>query len=347
MNRKSDEILDILISHVKRKYKDDISLVCCYGSYVNGTAHEMSDVDFYFVPSNERAYKAAMTFIIEGIGYDFWPMTWERLERIARFEDTFVSLLEGSKIVYCSSDEALERYMQLQKQIAAVTDSPINKDMLSKAQLHLDKASKYYFQLSCASDGKHINLNAGGILLEVSDALCLMNNRYFKYGTKKHLEEILGFPYLSKDFQEDYLSITHMRNGPDTIKSCERLIVNAQQLLDRLLKSVTQKQNPSALTGLYEEICSNWNKLYAACEHGDANLAYITGVYLQSCLDEALNSCGSVTIDFLSAYNSHDLSGYKKAAGEAERLFLSFLKSNHIPVNKYETAEEFKAALQC
>jgi predicted nucleotidyltransferase len=345
MKSRNDEVLDILLSYIENRYKKDISLVCCYGSYVNGTANEKSDVDFYFIPKTERAYEAAMTFIVDGVGYDFWPISWERLERIARFEDTFVSLLEGAKIVYCSDEEDKEKFNSLLKQVTMITEAPRNDHMLSMAQSHLNKAKAHYFDLLLVKDKKQINLKSGAILLEVSDALCLMNNRFFKFGTKKHLVELASLAYQSDNFQEDYKNIIQSRNSPEVIDRCQHIITHAQVLLDDLRKKLKKAAGAETLTGLYEEICSNWNKLYSACDNMDAGLAFITGVYLQNTLDEALSSCGMENIDFLSEYSSADLSRYKKAAEKAEGEFLSCLALHNIPVNTYKTAEEFRISL--
>lgn len=85
--QKRKEINDRLIQWIKNKvkteYADDISLVCIYGSYLNGTANSKSDVDCYFVPKTTRGYEMAVTFILDGVGYDIFPMTWERLGAIA------------------------------------------------------------------------------------------------------------------------------------------------------------------------------------------------------------------------------------------------------------------------
>ena len=55
-------IIEWSIKKIEREYKDDVSLLLIYGSYENGTANGLSDVDFYFVPKTERAYKLSKTF---------------------------------------------------------------------------------------------------------------------------------------------------------------------------------------------------------------------------------------------------------------------------------------------
>ena len=59
-----------------------------YGSYVYSTEDPLSDVDFYFIPGSDRAYQLARTFIIEDIGYDLFPMKWERIEGLATLKES-------------------------------------------------------------------------------------------------------------------------------------------------------------------------------------------------------------------------------------------------------------------
>ena len=126
----NDRILEFVLRLVNEKYKDEVSLVCCYGSYVTGTANENSDIDFYFVPKTDKAWELTNSFIINGIGYDFWGVNWERLENMANFDDTFVSLVDGARIVYSHSEEDEERFNELKQRITKTIDSPVNVGML-------------------------------------------------------------------------------------------------------------------------------------------------------------------------------------------------------------------------
>ena len=67
------KIIEALINKIERKYKNDISVVVCYGSYITDTAYEKSDLDFFFIPKNKKGYEMNTQFIIDDIGYDFWP----------------------------------------------------------------------------------------------------------------------------------------------------------------------------------------------------------------------------------------------------------------------------------
>ena len=76
---------------VRSHYAGKVALVCLYGSHINGTANERSDVDCYFVPKTQEGNLLARTFLLGGVGYDLFPMPWQRLEAIARLEQPLYS----------------------------------------------------------------------------------------------------------------------------------------------------------------------------------------------------------------------------------------------------------------
>ena len=342
----NDRILEIVLRLVNKKYKDDVSLVCCYGSYVTGTANENSDIDFYFVPKTDRAWELTNSFIISNIGYDLWGVNWERLENIANFDDTFVSLVDGARIVYSHSAEDEKRFNELKQRITKTIASPVNTDMLSKARNKINEAEKSYFKLVSGRDRKDKNQNAGWVLVNISDAVCLMNNSFFRYGTKKHLEELSSLKNLPDDFIRTYKCIVSAKISTDIESACLRFITSAIKLHDELNDEFVQVKEPKeCLCGLYEEISSNWNKLYRACDDNDAELAFITGVFLQDNLDHVLRECGIPRIDFLSKYSNENLEEYINTAKQAEEQFVSYLKEHNIPIKRYDCVLEFEKSL--
>ena len=78
---------------VAGEFAQDVSLLVAYGSFVTGGQSAVSDVDLYFVPATGRALALSRTFWIEDVGYDLFPMDWERLERIADFSDNLTPLV--------------------------------------------------------------------------------------------------------------------------------------------------------------------------------------------------------------------------------------------------------------
>ena len=124
-------LTDILIDKIKRDYKDDVSIVHIHGSYAYGDIHDLSDLDIYLIPKTQRGFNLGCTFIFDGIGCDFWALSWERLERIASHDERTASIITDGKVLYYGSDEDLERFEQLKTRAA---DTSNRKEWLTRAR---------------------------------------------------------------------------------------------------------------------------------------------------------------------------------------------------------------------
>ena len=105
--------VDSVIQYVKKYYSDDIDMIVAYGSFVRGDMHEKSDIDLFFIPATEKGYLASFQVIIEDVGYDFFPISWERLKQIARYEDPLTSLLIEGQIIYHRNDKVFNQFEEL------------------------------------------------------------------------------------------------------------------------------------------------------------------------------------------------------------------------------------------
>ncbi|WP_156177905.1 nucleotidyltransferase domain-containing protein [Bacillus sp. SA1-12] len=53
------KIAEILVENLKTKYKVDIALIAYYGTYAQGRATKLSDLDMFFIPSTDRGFQAS------------------------------------------------------------------------------------------------------------------------------------------------------------------------------------------------------------------------------------------------------------------------------------------------
>ena len=68
-----------VIDKIRNEYRDDISLLLSVkGHCTDGDGH--GEVFDYFIPETERGCSLARTFIIDGVGHDLYPRSWERME---------------------------------------------------------------------------------------------------------------------------------------------------------------------------------------------------------------------------------------------------------------------------
>ncbi len=103
---KSD-LLATIVEKIETSYSEDISLLICYGSYITGDYGATSDIDFFFVPKTKKGYKLGYQFILNNIGYDLWPVSWERLTAISNLEEPIASILMDGEVLFASSEDDL------------------------------------------------------------------------------------------------------------------------------------------------------------------------------------------------------------------------------------------------
>ena len=99
-------------------FAGDLSLVAAYGSHFNGTETEYSDVDCYFIPKMDRGWEFAADFLLAGVGYDVFPLSWERARGIAQLKEPLVPLVGDAVVLYAGSPEDASRFQALQEELA-------------------------------------------------------------------------------------------------------------------------------------------------------------------------------------------------------------------------------------
>ena len=129
----NERIVNWIVKRAKKEYADDIAMVLAYGSFVNGTANAKSDVDCYFIPKTERGYQFSVSFILNDIGYDIFPMSWERVENISNLKDVLLPCVGDARVLFYSTNEDLEKFNRLKnKMFFNLRDSQYIKEIAKK-----------------------------------------------------------------------------------------------------------------------------------------------------------------------------------------------------------------------
>lgn len=347
MKHTNDFLLETFLKKVERDYAKDVALVFTYGSYVTGEQHAKSDLDLVFIPQTNRANELSMCFIVGDVGYDFFPMSWDRLERIASFEDPLTALVAQGKVVYAASPDFEERFDQLRSWIWDAIDAPLSAAMVEKAGGLIEKAMKSCALMQLSDDLGTVRECSGSALYDLCDAAAYLNNRYFRRGIKYRMEELQSLPQLPPDFEAQYYAVIDAKDIPEIREATWALLSSLQKMHARLDAATRSPEAPSqTLPGTYEEITCNWkNKLNLAVEENDKGLAFLTGVCYQDFLDMMMRTCGLPRIDFMKDFQADDLSALKASADRAEAEYLAILSQNDIKVRRYASAEAFAKEL--
>jgi hypothetical protein len=331
-------LADILIDKIKRDYKDDVSIVHIHGSYAYGDTHDLSDLDIYLVSKTQRGFNLGCTFIFNGIGCDFWVLSWERLERIASHGERTASIITDGKVLYYGSDEDLVRFEQLKAQAA---DTSNRTDWLTRARKALDETYKEGFILQNAETLTEVRTHSIRLIYNVSYVLAQLNQITVKRGRKLLKQEILEMPLVPDNFEVLYDAV-FLNNDIKAIKSaCVSLLQNTEKLVSA---TMAEPSAPFAevFGGWYEEMIQSYNKIYHACEVGDIYTPLFAGVEFTYESETMFKRAGisPELSDMVAAYDSGDLKTIADAARTHQAAFESLLRENGIHPLAFTTFEE-------
>lgn len=186
---------EILIEKIKKDYREDVAVVVIMGSTIYGETHHLSDLDLYYVVNTARGYELAKTFIIDGIGYDFWPISWERIERIANYEERITSIVTEGKILYYGSDEDLKRFNEIKMKALDCSDT---LKFIRKSEAVLGNAFKPLFLLNQASTLSQARNLGVQVMFSVTNAIALVNQMVQLINREKQNDEMAN-PVSVKD----------------------------------------------------------------------------------------------------------------------------------------------------
>lgn len=351
----NDKIINWISNRVEKDYAEDIALILLYGSYVNGTANAKSDVDCYFIPRTQRGYRFAVDFIIQDIGYDIFPMSWERVEGIANLKETLIPCVGDVKVLYCHSAEELEKFKYLQKKLQDNLKDPVHTKKIAKEKfVH---ACKLYSQLKNCNKLMKARLLSGGIIMALADAVAIYNQDYFHFGLKKQYEDLHRFENIPADFIREYEDVIKSENMEDIKIHSHNLLKSFADFAAIKPAGEEQKQEEKAekeasnkstdyyfLARLYEEISSTFNKIYVCAETGNFILAFLSAVCLQNEFEETAREQGMVCYDILGSYSYKDLEKLAKTTKRVEQDFVRTITDSGERIKRFADFAEFERA---
>jgi hypothetical protein len=364
------DVAESLVNHIRTNCPDDIAIIAYYGSYAQGTATKRSDLDFFFIPATPDGYGASIQFIMSDISFDFWPISWERAERMASFEDPFTTIIADCQLLYVRSDEDRTRFMKLRDDISTMREPSYGRVLLEKAESQLQDAYVHLYKMSCTDDMGNMSyyrIEAHGVLTKVLQSLALLNQAYFTKGWGKNIEQILQFP-LKPSLLEHLLYVIMSAKLPAEIRSAsEKLTADTLKLV------LTQKETysgtpsyPDRMKGFYEEAKGTLDKIITACEKNDYNTAFFAAIGIQDEITRFLYFAEKgywpcklePNLAYLDLYNRlgfpdlvvlldpHDLSQLQAAVERLSSLLESHLRTQGVGINRFQNIEQLESFLK-
>jgi len=339
-NKVKIRLADWAIRQIEAMYRDDVCLLIEHTTYK--LDKDADDVTFgFYIPATNRANGLARTFIINGIGHDLFPMSWERIEEMADIKSYLTTCLSDGKILWARNDEDRQRFVSLQARLNANLQNP--QHMLERAKKWLDSATEVYQDTLFEEKLYKVRENAGHLCNLLTLAVALANMRYLKHGQINQLTELAEMKKVPKDFAKLYRNVI-AQTCPDVQKKlCYELLRNTKDFLCALEKPTSVKSAPdfSELANWYQEISYWWRRVYHWCDAKEPINAYMWGCSLQEEADEWGKKFGITDIDIMSAYNVNDLDSFRKQAEKVELGFRQTIEENGVKLDEYKTIDDF------
>jgi len=333
--------IDILIEKIESDYKEDIACVVIMGSAIYNDTHSRSDLDMYFITNTERGNNLGKVFIIDGIGFDFWPISWKRMEGIANHNERITSILTEGQVVYHSSEADLEKFNTLKTKALDVSDK---KKFIAKSKNQLNEMYKAGFKLAHTDSMKVARQEALNIIDATTYSIALLNQETVKRGRSKLKSEILAMQHIPNDFARLYDTVFTNQNLSEIKVNYQMMVQNTEALI-RLVEQETQELRPVVdhLGFLYEELINCYNKIYRACEINDTVTPLFAAVELMNELEAAFEgttgSCEGL-IDLISIYNPANLQSFSVEAKKHQLALETLLERYGVPIQRFNDFDE-------
>ena len=341
MKRTQKELTEWAINQIQTKYKDDIALlIAISGHSLDDDCHGLC-FDYY-VPATERGNNLGQTFIIDGVGHDLYPRSWQRIENMANFNDDFVYGLANGEILYSRSEEDKRQFAAMQEKLQ--TNLHNKEFMLKRALEKLDAAMDIYRTMMFEDTLYKVRMSAGFIARYLSLAVAYINGTYFK----QRLElETVEFE-LMKDVPDGFVSLYEGIVNATSVEALKQLghaIIHTTRTFLASHKETQPKQvitpNYEDLADWYEEGSLTWRRIYRHCDAHNAKRAFADAISLQHELNIMREEFGLRDMDLLGTFDAANLSAFRQSAQDVEHYILSEIASHGAVLNSYDTLEQF------
>jgi hypothetical protein len=340
----SKELIEWAVNKIKTEYKEDVSLLIGHRHWKIGP--DGNEVAFnFFIPETQRGYTLAKTFIIDEIGYDLFPMSWERVEGLSNLNESITTCLGDGVILYARSEEDKQRFINLQQQLQENLNNPdfMYKKGLEKISVAMDLYKNMIFEEALSQLRKASGYIAGYL----SQAVAGINGTYFSRGPENQIEVLKEMKHIPEKLPELYQRIVEAKTAQEIKELCYEIItVTRDFFMERMPKadSKCREYNFEDLAAWYEEGRYTFRRIYHYCDEKDVFNSFAWGYNFQQEFDSIQGEFGLKTMDLMGEFDPDNLEAFSRRAEEIEKYISSVIRSNGIAIREYSNFEEFLKA---
>lgn len=334
-------VTDWVIRQAKERYPQDIALVVAHNTLRIGAEKEMGEpVISFFVPATEKGNQLARTFVLDGVGYDIWGISWERLEKFALLEEYNVTVLADSVLLYARTPEDAKRYEELKAlQKKCLSDPQISRKC---ALSSYEQAKKICCELLFAKDSD-VKMSAGYVLDFLARAVAFTNRSYFRFSQVDQLREMAGMALVPEGFAELYGKILSEPDHRVLKELCVQAVEMIQQFLQQQAPAGTEEKNRDfqVLADWYGELAYTWLRIRHYAAEKDAQRVFFWGCYLQTELNWVSEEFGLEKPQLMERYRPEDLAGFAACADRLEQQMRQLILQGGGVIHEYADPEAF------
>jgi hypothetical protein len=342
MSNIDGQLIKWAINKIENEFNGEISLLLGRkGACKIPTDGDEIAFDF-FIPANDNGYSLARTFIIGDMGYDLFPMSWERVEGLAALNESLAFCLADSEILYARDEADKERFEILRK---TLFNNLENKDYVYKKSLErINYAMDIYKTMTFEKTLGSVRKAAGAIINYLSEALILINESYINrdFDSADRFSQIKSLKDIPDNFLKYYEEILRAKDIKNIFELIHNLLEETRAFFTKFeFKKITKNYNYEELAGWYEESRYTFRRISYATKNNSFVECFSLGCYLQIEFDILTEEAGLENMDLLGCYDTEDLSVFEKRAKEIEDYIVSEIKKHGVALRKYDNIEEF------
>lgn len=344
MTKISKELIEWAIHKIENEYKEDVSLLIGHSHW--NIKPDGDDVAFnFFIPATKAGYKLAQTFIIDGIGYDLFPMSWERVEGLASINESLTTCLADGVILYAKSDADRERFIHLQKKLQDNLADPsfTYKKGLEKINTAMELYKTMLFENSLGSGRK-----ASGFIADyLSQAVATVNGVYFKRGPENQISHLAEMYQVPEHFSTLFESLIAAKSL-ETIKTlCYQMIETTRAFFEGIMpekKQSPQEYNYEDLACWYEEGVYTFRRIYYYAAQKDVFNAFAWGYHFQREFDAIEEEFGLEPMDLMGVFDPENLDAFAARAKAIDASIRGEIEKRGVTLREYDSLDAFLAA---
>ena len=359
---RDSQILDIIKNKILEEYKNDISLLVSYG--INSNPSGNAGIRLYFISKNEKGKKLSTQFIIEGVSYDLFPMSWERLIANAAMDSPQGYLLLDTEVIYCSDEESFNKFENLKKSLKVVLSGEYDNALLNKAYEYFNESYIYLYNMceykECITS---VKLESAKLLNKIANALAFANNTYYKNGNGSTLRDSLKLEKIPKDYKALVDEIIFSNSSEEIHLKSLKLVKNTREFLLNMKREKKQPELFETLfTGYYEELKKSINKCKDALNEKDYYEVFELFAYMQEEVGQFIGKVEegiwyddrNAFVEYRKYFNNIFEEGLLEllsqkgdekilmAIEKFEENLISVIKKNHIQLLDFKSVKDFE-----